>query len=545
MSDQPIRITRGRVAQFGSLVGATALLAGIIGLVWQGGLSDIIIVFLAVGVAGLALWAVLAPQEFAGFISGRRVRYGTVTIFSTLLLFGIVALAYILVARSALTLDMTQNQSFSLSAETQDILRRVSRDIQITGFYTSVNLATRELDDQFFRLYEAANPLIHRVYVDPEESPTQASYFGVTQDAQVFVSYLNGDGTVDFDTLARVPRSGTQERDMTQAISRLLLAGSIKVYFEQSNGERDPLDTSTEGLSGVHNGVQESGLVTAALDLSGIASAGGDIPDDAATVIFSRPLRDLSAEEVAVLDRYLDNGGALFLMPDVLYTEDSFMRQTGAFSQYLWDNFGIRALDAVVVDTASSGSTALDVISAAVFTDTDIGARLNPEEGVSTLFRVTRALEVNLESAPPDIANGQVVLSSPYSYGETNLQALGATNSYTYDEGQDVPGPLPTVVWAYSQQTNAKIVLVGDSDYASNGFVLSPQGNGILFTDSLAWLTGFSEQISFAPQAFSASLPLMFVTQQQLDLITFVTIILLPGATIVTGIAIWARRVRR
>jgi hypothetical protein len=545
MSGQPIRLTRGRVAQWGSLIGAVALLAGIIGFIWQGGFSEIVIVSLAVGIAGLALWAVLAPQDFAGFVSGRRVRYGTVTIFSTLLLIGIVAITYILLARNALTLDMTQNQRFSLSAETLDILRRVNRDIQITGFYTSVSLPTRELDDQFFRLYEADNPRIHRLYIDPEENPAQASRFGVAEDAQVFLSYLNTDGTVDFSTLARVPRSGAQERDMTQAISRLLLAGSIKVYFEQSDGERDPLDTTSEGLSGVHNGIQESGLVTAALDLAGIASVGGDVPNDAATVIFSRPLHDLSADEIAVLDRYLSSGGSLFLMPDALYTDDAFMRQDGAFNQYLWDNYGIRALDSVVVDTASSGSSALDVISAAVFTDTDIGARLNPEAGDSTLFRVTRAVEVNLESAPPNIANGQVILSSPYSYGETNLQALGATNSYTYDDGQDTPGPLTTVVWAYNQQTRAKIVLVGDSDYATNGFALNPRGNGILFTDSLAWLTGFSEQISFAPQAFSANLPLMFVTQQQLDLITFVTIILLPGGTAVAGLAIWARRVRR
>lgn len=545
-NDRHIRITRTVVAQVGSVIGATALLAGIIGYIWQGALSDVVIASLAVGIAGLALWAVLAPNDFTGFITGRRVRYGTVTVFSTLLLIGIVALGYNLLQHNTITLDMTQNQRFTLSAETLGILRRVNRDIQITGFYTAANVTTRALDDQFFRLYEAAtNGRIHRVYIDPEENPAQATRFGVAQDSQVYISYLNADGSVDFNTLARVPRSGSQERDMTQAISRLLLSGSIKVYFAQGDGERNPLDTTSEGLSGTHNGIQESGLVTDQLSLSQIASNGGDIPEDAGAVIFSRPLHDLDEAEIGVIDRYLNRGGALFLMPDVLYTDDAFMRQDGAFSQYLWENYGIRALDAVVVDTASSGSSPLDVISAAVFTDTDIGARLNPEVGDSTLFRLTRALEVNLDSAPPNIANGQVVLSSPFSYGETNLAALGATNSYTYDEGPDIPGPLPTVVWAYHQRTDAKIVLVGDSDYATNGFVLSPRGNGILFTDSLAWLTGFSEQITFAPQAFTGNLPLMFVTQQQLDLIVFVTVILIPGGLITAGLAIWARRARQ
>lgn len=546
MRSNVITLTRGRVAQWGGMIGSAALLAGIIGFIWQGSLSEIVIVALAVGIAGIALWAALAPQDFTGFITGRRVRYGTVTFFSTLMLTGIVALAYVLLQRNAITLDMTQNNRYTLSSETLRVLSRVTRDIQITGFYTSRALYVREIDDQFFRLYETATEgRIRRQYIDPEESPAQADRFGVYEDGMVFIAYLNADGSVDFSSLARVPRGARQERDMTEAISRLLIAGTIKVYFSQGNGERDPLDPTAEGLSGVNAGIQESGLITAPLDITDLATIGGDVPVDAGAVIFARPLRDLTTEEIAVIDRYLQRGGSLFLMADALYTDDAFMREDGAFNQYLWDNYGIRALDEVVVDTASSGTSPLDVISDSVFTENDIGARLNTEPGTVTMFRVARAVDVNLDAAPPNIANGRVIMSSPASYGETNLETLGATNSYAYDEGQDTPGPLTTVAWAYNQQTQAKIVLVGDSDFVTNGLVASPVGNGVLFTDSLSWLSGLSERIQFAPQAYSASLPLIFVSQQQLDLITFVTIILLPGATLVTGLAIWARRVRR
>ena len=541
-----ITLTRGRVAQWGSMFGSAALLAGILGLIWQGGLSEIVVVTFAVGIAGIALWATLTPQDFTGFITGRRARYGTVTFFSTLLLTGIVALTYVLLQRNAITLDMTQNNRYSLSNESFQVLQRVTREIQITGFYTSRALPVREIDDQFFRLYETATDgRIQRQYIDPEENPAQADAFGVYEDGQVFISHLNTDGTVDFSTLSRVPRGARQEREMTEAISRLLIAGTIKVYFAQGNGERDPLDPTNEGLSGVNAGIQESGLVTAPINISGLASIGGDVPNDAAAIIFARPLRDLTAEEIAVIDRYLQRGGSLFLMADALYTDDAFMREEGAFNQYLWDNYGIRVLDQVVVDAASSGTTALDVISDSVFTENDIGARLNTEPGTVTMFRVARAVEVNLDNAPPNVANGRVIMSSTASYGETDLAMLGATNRYAYDDGQDVPGPLTTVVWAYNQQTQAKIVLLGDSDFATNGLVASPVGNGVLFTDSLSWLSGLSDRIQFAPQAYAASLPLIFVSQQQLDLITFVTIILLPGATLVTGLAIWTRRVRR
>ena len=82
--------------------------------------------------------------------------------------------------------------------------------------------------------------------------------------------------------------------------------------------------------------------------------------------------------------------------------------------------------------------------------------------------------------------------------------------------------------------TKAKVVLVGDSDYVSNGQVLSG-GNGVLFTDSMAWLTGLGNKISFAPQMYGVGMPLILVSQQTLDLIRFLTVILLPGAVLVAG----------
>ena len=66
-----------------------------------------------------------------------------------------------------------------------------------------------------------------------------------------------------------------------------------------------------------------------------------------------------------------------------------------------------------------------------------------------------------------------------------------------------------------------------------------------LFTDSLAWLTGLGERISFMPQAYGVGVPLIFVSAQTFNLITFLTVILLPGAVLVAGVAIWMRRARR
>lgn len=549
MQRESITIRRSQIGQWLGYLGGGAALIGVVGLLWQGGFSPVVVAFLIAGAAGLGLWALLSPQEFIGFMTGRQARYGTMAVFATLLLIGVVSLTYIVLQRAVLTLDMTEGMRYSLSSESSGVLRRVTRPIRITGFYSPRALQTREIDDQFFRLYEVAtNGLITRNYIDPDINAAQREAFGVTEDATVFVSYLKADGTVDVDTLMRVPiqRGNTpskQERDMTGAIARLLAAGTVTVYFDESSGALDPFDTSQQGLTGINGGMRQNGIITLTINLSELASSGSSIPADAATVILARPTQDYTEAEVAVLDRYLKSGGSLLILADALFNQNAFLQQSGLFSRYLWENYGIRALDAVVVenDPALTIQTPLDIVSAAVFSDTDIGARLNTDS-TPTLFTVARALEVN-NSPPENVANGRVIMTSPNSYGETSFQALAETNTFNYDDGQDIQGPLTTVAWANSHETNARIVLIGDADFATNSMV-GTGGNGVLFTDSLTWLTHYSEQVDFQPQAFTTGLPMIFVSTQTLDTIAFITVILMPGLVLLAGLAVWLRRQR-
>jgi hypothetical protein len=451
----------------------------------------------------------------------------------------------VVLQRAVIVMDMTEGQRFSISNETRDILRQVTHPIRITGFYSPRALPQRAIDDQFFRLYEeGSNGKITRNYIDPDEQPAMAQRFGAS-DGNVFLSYLNPDGSVDFSTVSQVPlsdpSSASQERDMSEAISRLLISGTITVYFDQSHAERDPLSAEPQGLSGIDNGIQASGLIPYPINISDLAKAGGNIPDNASAVILARPTTDFSDTEIAVIDRYLQKGGTLFIMADVLYNQDAFLNYAGLFNQYLWAHFGLRALDAAVVDEASHGQTQLDIASATVFTDNDIAQRLN-QQNTPTLFKLARPLDVN-PTPPEEVLNGKVIMTSQQSYGETDLKTLGETETFKYDEGKDIPGPLTTVAWAYNKTTGAKILLIGDSDFATNSLVQTG-GNGILFTDGLSWLTGFSDKVNFAPQGFVTGLPVIFVDAATLDVIAFITVILLPGLVFAIGLGIWVRRMR-
>ncbi len=541
MRNDNLTITRGQIGQWASIIGGVALLTGLVGLIWQGGLTEIVIAALGIGAVGIVLWAAMTPQEFRAFISGRQARYSTSAVFGGLLLVGIIVLMYVVLQRAVIVLDMTEGQRFSISNETRDILRQVSRPIRITGFYSPRALAARSVDDQFFRLYEeSTNGKISRDYIDPDEQPAMANKFGAS-DGDVFLSYLNADGTVDFSTVSILPRSDSQERDMTEAISRLLISGTLTVYFDQSHAERDPLSAEPQGMSGINNGIRASGLITYPISIMDLANSSGNIPENASALILARPTTDFTEAEIAVVDRYLQKGGALFIMADVLYNQDAFMRYDGLFNRYIWEHFGLRALDAAVVDESAHGQTQLDIASAAIFPENDIAKRLD-EQNAPTLFKLARPLELSTTPAE-DVPNGKVIMTSTQSYGEIDLKTLGETETFKYDEGKDIPGPLTTVAWAYNRTTGAKVLLVGDSDFVTNSLIQTG-GNGILFTDGLSWLTGFSDKVSFSPQAYGTGAPVIFVDGATLDVISFLTVILLPGLVFAIGVGIWIRRIR-
>jgi hypothetical protein len=287
--------------------------------------------------------------------------------------------------------------------------------------------------------------------------------------------------------------------------------------------------------------MQESGLITESLNLPALAANGQTIPADASAIIMARPSTEPTEEEIALLDSYLNRGGGLLILADPIFSEGSFLSGDTLFNRYLWENYGLAALNAVIVDYSANLRTPLDIIGSQVYTGTEIGARLDPATA-PTLFRIARAINVNDD---PPVNNGRVIVSSPDSYGETDFRALAESNTFEPDPENDPPGPLTSVAWAWNQDTGGKIVLAGDSDFVTNGFVSSAPGNAILFTDAMSWLTGLNDQVNFSPQAFFSAPPLIFIGTETLDFIAFITIFLMPSIVLVSGLAVWVRRARQ
>ena len=83
--------------------------------------------------------------------------------------------------------------------------------------------------------------------------------------------------------------------------------------------------------------------------------------------------------------------------------------------------------------------------------------------------------------------------------------------------------------------------MVGDSDFASNEFVVRYGGNRDFFVNSVNWLLGDVESISIRPHQSRAS---RFVgSQEEVRAIQYLSLFVLPEAIAFLGVfAWWSRR---
>jgi hypothetical protein len=549
-----IVITRGQLGKFGNVLLGLGVVIALGAFLWGGLLSPFTLLWVVVAVVGAVLWASMTPQDFVGFFTGRQVQRSTFAIFTTSLLVAIVVVTYIIVQRAVIVSDLTIDGRFTLTEQTMELLQAVKRSprpLRIVGFYRPQDLVQREIDDAYWQLYEAGSDgAITRQYIDPIVDPLAAEPFsqGLQQNYYVYVGFVNPDGTLDLNTVTAVSNEASQERSMTEAISRLLAGGSFLVYFEDSLNTLDATDNSQQGMSILNNALRANGIITDRLSLTELAETGGNVPQDASALILARPQRDLTADEIAVIQRYTERGGSLFLAADFIPTDNVFLGANTAFNQFLWDNYGLRMTDAVVVDTQSPGPSAVDVVSIQVVAENTIASGVNMENDPSSaaLFHIARAIEVNPE---PPVQNGSVIFSSDLSWGETDTRAIIERNEYVADEATDIRGPLTLVAFANNEVSGSKVVLVGDGDFLTNGYTSEQtqfyaRGNATLFLGSLGWLTGFSQETAFEPQAFATS-PVLFSGGEQLDVIAFFTAIIMPGTMVALALFVYLRRYRR
>lgn len=543
------------LASAASVAGSLALVAAAVIYLLTGEVSTAVFLCVLIGVGGLGLWMAWAPGEFRAWIGGRQTRYGTTSVFVTILFAGLVIAVTMLAGRANLTADLTGVQRYTLNRPTLDTIEQVAARgfrVRLVGFFSGRTLREREQADLLLRQYDArGGDTIQVQYVDPDERPEVARAYGYQagQDGSIFLVLLGADGQ-PLPTASPRLIGPASERDITTALRTLVSAGRFKIYFTTGHGELDIRRTDDASISRLAVSLIDAGIAAEQLSLLDVLNTG--IPEDASAVMIAGARARFTDEEVALLDDYLQRGGRLAIFTDPPLVDEgaaltnTFLEEGSPFSDYLWNEFGVRPRDALLIQSAPYYTNEFTPVISATLPHPLLALAQDQQ----VIMSWVRPFDLVAEPSERQrlYLREPLFASSSDSYGETALQELADTYRIEYNAGRDLSGPLVvgvTVRRAGESQLDAspRLVLIGDSDIVSNRFVQNLPGNVWFWTDLVDWLTGYVQAVSFTPVSDTSLLNLV-ISDQQRSTIAVITMLVLPGFVLALGAAVWWYRRR-
>ncbi|MBN1165252.1 MAG: GldG family protein [Candidatus Krumholzibacteriota bacterium] len=432
----------------------------------------------------------------------RSARYGISTGISILVFAAIVIFIQALSLRHNLRIDTTRNRRFSLSPQTEKVLRGLEKDIYFTCFFKETSEDKIVLED-LLRAYRNISPRIIYTFIDPDKDPVTARRYALKKFGTTFVE------TAD----SKEELKGLTEGDLTNSILRVISSHQKTIYFSTGHGEKGMNDPAPGEYKALREALEQENFLVREL----LIIREEKIPEDCDILVIAGPRRELlKKEQNSVLD-YLTRGGkGLFLLDPITETE----MLSGIAAAY-----GIDLGRNVVVDRAGK------VLAGNLLTPVINRYGQHPiTEGFRQFSFFPQARSVTaLAEIPRDVSVSIICKTDKSAYAETNIDTLLA-GSTQFNPDQDIPGPIDVAAAAEltltlsatgsdgkgadsgteedaspadfspaSSPARSRLVVFGDSDFSSNSnFRLS--GNRDLILNTFNWLAEAEDLISIRPK---------------------------------------------
>jgi ABC-type uncharacterized transport system involved in gliding motility auxiliary subunit len=499
---------------------------------------------LAFGVLALLAWILLAPQQAKALVTGRTARYGGASVLVTLLVLAALIGVYTVVRNLDLRYDLTESDAFSLTEESQRAISGIGADpnvprVKLIAFYGAAQAGQRDQDSVLFDSYVAASSgKLSYEFLDLDRNPQQADLYGVTSAGQIAVVALNGDGEPDTEN-ATIINAANQEQ-ITNAVLKVAASGDFQAFFltVQDNTSADMSvikDTLTDRYDWT---VQDASL----LELTG-PQAEFQLNDpnvDGQVLIIPGGSQPLADQELLLLEDYLSSGGDVLILAGNNFNEQQTSLATAEnLNTYLFDNFGIRFNNDVVLDQTLAYQSPITVIAPNFDASSYITSNGIASGQGALILDAAHSIQVS-ETAPANVTVAGLVRSGEDAYATSDYNRI-LNGDFAEVEG-DAQGPFVLAASAENTQTGAHVVLFGSTSVGADVFSLFQNVNNLdVAFNSLIWSTNFNNffsQITVQQQQRPQDLPI-FADAQTVRNINFITIILLPFGVLLAGILVW------
>jgi ABC-type uncharacterized transport system involved in gliding motility auxiliary subunit len=479
----------------GPLLTIMGLVAGIVSDTW----SLVPLALMITGIVVIGCWLFMGSST-RRFWERRSTQVSTNALIATLAVLAILGLINFLGVRYAVRADLTENKLFTLSRESQQVVRSLQQPVKVWVFDRNQNPANRELLENYRRYGSQFN----YEFVDPQFKPGLAQKFEVKSPGEVYLE----SGTKR--QLVQTVQEGEQlsEVKLTNGIQQITSDRKDKIYFLQGHGEH-PLDAVQGGLSQALSNLKDKSYSTSPLNLAERA----DVPQDAAVVVVAGPKRALFPGEVKALRDYLANGGNLLVMvdPNVNSGLDPLLK-----------DWGVQLDNRLAIDASENGRSI--GLGAATPLVTRYGEHPITKDFGSDISFYPLARPVVITPVK-GVEQTPLLLTDEKSWAESNPEG----QQLQFNPGSDRKGPLilgvalkgkvaptteakapgtnpnqtpqPTPTNSPANTANSdketaesRLVVLGNSNFASDG-LFEQQLNGDVFLNSISWLSKRDDQI--------------------------------------------------
>ncbi len=454
---------------------------------------------IAVAASVLLIWFLISRVEAFKTFSARRTAYLRLnTLLMIVFFIFIVILLNLIIRQYYLRYDYSSEKKYSLAPQSEVVAKNIDHDVQVMFFGTE---SAREFKRMFNMLesYRYLNKKIVYDMYDLDRVPLIANKYGVNDYNTVVVR--SGDKTVT--------AKGVDEETLTNLLIRVTRKKSLKIGYLEGHNEHPLRDESRNGYSVIARKMEDIGYRVEPVSL---LSSGG-VPWDTDVLIIAGPGAMMTDEENRMLSDYRNRGGKFLILinsPDQL--------------RHFLASLGLEVSRYPVYDPVNVAGTDPSVPLVTRYYASPVTRNF----GLSTVY--PGAYEVNLVSRDVGYKYEIFARSSRESWFEMNGDGIRQKEE---EDGRQVIG----AVLSHKDEL-MKVVVFGDSDFASNAYV-SVSGNKSLFLNAVNWLAGEGAFTEVSPGK-KDFIP-MFITDEQSKLLRFIPLGI-PLIIVIAGTLVWYRR---
>ena len=497
---------------------ATLFVAWTLGFVMPS-IRGVTYAIVGLGAALVAAAVVLDFRRLGGALASRRGLFGVGAGAGMALVLGIVLMANAISVRVNHRFDFTGLSQFTLTSQTKEVLGELEESVDVVSFFNPADprlLGLRDFGHNLLAEYRTYTDRLTLRSVDPELRPDLARQYRIGPAAASLgaIVFVGSAG----QRQVYGPQIGFgAEHAFTSAILEVTGTRQRIVYFLTGHGES--AISGDYGSAG--SGLRDNLFRVAPLDLL----RSGGVPDDAAALVIAGPRQPISADELAILDGYLRQGGRMLLLLDPDPPEE--LRE-------LLRTWWLEVGDGTLVDPASHVVPNVDV---------PLVARDRNGLQLSDLYFPGVTAILPLPDPPDGVEIVALAWTTPDGWQERRPVTDAAPE---FDPEEDVQGPLAMAALLVRQPPGeddpalaTRLALVGDSDFAANRHFHNG-GNSDLFLTLVNQLAYRREIISVDRKVLPVRR--LVLSPEEARFLNLSSAGLLPLLVLIGGALVWWRR---